>query len=120
MVYNKNDSSYYTERIKYDASLAKELIGKAQDILFSEDPNDFPRIGTNKPSWYECRFCGYSDVCFGKVTPDKNCRSCSNCDLIGDGKFSCNKNNDKVLSLDEQAKGCEKYNMLEGFKNART
>lgn len=115
MMYNKNDSAYYTERVQYDAAIAKELISKAYDIIFSENPTDFPRIGNNSPSWYMCKWCNYNDVCFNKIKPHKNCRTCNKCDLIGDGNFTCSIDNDKVLSLEEQAKGCENHQYLEGF-----
>jgi len=115
MMYNKNDSSYYTERIKYDKDLALELISKAQDIIFSENPNDFQRIGSGKPSWFMCKWCSYSDVCFEKTKPHKNCRTCINCDLIGECKFQCSKDG-KELSLEEQAKGYNNNKYLECFQ----
>ena len=117
MAVNKNDSSYYLERIKNNDSFAKELLSKGQDIIFSENFNDFPRIGTNKQSWYECKWCNYSDVCFGDNSGlEPNCRNCSDCNLLGEGKFACGEDSDRVLKVEEQEKGCEKHDYLECFK----
>lgn len=116
MSINKNDSSYYTERVHANNNFAKELLSKGESVLFSEDFNDFPRIGNDSPSWYECKWCNYKDICFGqKSLVEKNCRTCANCDLIGDGKFKCNKK-DEELSLKNQEEGCEKHNFLDCVK----
>ncbi len=115
MAINKNDSSYYTERVHADNNFAKELLRKGETIVFSEDFNDFERIGSGKPSWYECKWCDYSDICFGDFSKvEKNCRTCRTCALIGDGKFSCNEK--KELSLKEQEKGCDNHKFLECIK----
>lgn len=116
MVYNKNDSSYYTERIHNNESLAKELIRKAQDIIFSESPLDFPRIGNNTSSWYECKFCNYKKICFKKESPHKNCRTCKECNLLGNAEFACGIEDDNIKTLKEQEIGCKMHNLLDGFK----
>jgi len=116
MAINKNDSSYYIERLKVDNAFAKELLRKATDIVFSENFNDFPRIGSGKPSWYECKWCNYSDVCFGNEKPLKNCRTCNNCNLIGDGKFACGTGDDYELTVKQQTEGCKEHIYLECIK----
>lgn len=116
MAVNKNDSSYYTERVHANNSFAKELLRKGESILFSEDFNDFERIGNNTPEWYECRWCNYSEICFGeKSLVEKNCRTCNHCDLIGEGKFSCNIR-EKELNLKEQEEGCQVHDFMRCFK----
>ena len=114
---NKNDSSYYIERVKADNDYAKELLEKGNSIVFSEDYNDFPRIGNNSKSWYECKWCNYIDICFGDHSEiEKNCRNCNSCNLIGDGKFACGELYDKELNLKHQEEGCEKHTFLECIK----
>jgi len=113
---NKNDSSYHIEKVKSDTNFAKELLRKAESIVFSEDFNDFPRIGNNTPEWYECGWCNYNGICFGKrKTKLKNCRTCKNMDLINNGKFACSLTEEE-LDLDNQIKGCEKHEFLECAK----
>jgi len=114
MAVNKNDSSFYIEIVNCDNSFAEDMLRKGNDIVFSEDFNDFPRIGNNTPLWYECKWCNYIDQCFGQSKPLVNCRTCENLDLIGDGKFACSIN-DKELSLDDQVKACKWHKFLGCF-----
>lgn len=117
MVYNKNDSSYYTERIKSDNKLAKELIRKAENIIMCEDVSEFQRIGNGKKSWYECKFCGFKDICFKEEKALKNCRTCKNVNIIQDGGWECNLTNEH-LSIEEQAKeDCEFHKLLDCLEN---
>lgn len=119
IMYNKNTSAYYTEIVDSNEDYALELVRKAESIVWCEDPISFPRIGNNTAQWYECRWCGYNDICFGKELPEKNCRNCSNFNLLGEGKFGCGIKDDVILSLKEQEKGCKMYKMMECFKNER-
>ena len=117
MSVNKNNSEFYTERVKCDNDFAKELIRKGESIVFSENYNEFSRIGNNSQSWYECKWCGYNSICFGKEkVKEKNCRTCKNCNLLGDGKFGCGINDDYILSVEEQANGCESHIFMECFQ----
>lgn len=115
MMVNKNDSTYYTERVHADNTYAKDLLRAAEDIVFSEDFNDFKRIGNNSPQWFACKWCNHNEVCFEKAEPLKNCRTCNNCDLIGDGQFLCSKTQ-KLLEVKEQEKGCDKHEFLDCIK----
>ena len=116
MMVNKNDSTYHIETVECNTSFAKELLGRAESIVFSEDFNDFPRIGNNTPEYFECNWCNYKDICFKKEkTKLKNCRTCQKMDLINNGKFACSLN-EKELNLKEQIKGCDKHDLLECAK----
>lgn len=114
MVYNKNDSSYYCERIDADKFIAEDLISKAEDIITTDDVNTFPKIGNGSPSYYECKFCNAADLCHFNDKPVKTCRTCTSADIIDDGKWQCSINK-KILSTDDQAKACDCYNVLECF-----
>jgi len=123
MAVNKNNSEFYTERVHSNNSFAKELIEKGNTIVFCEDYNELPRIGSNSPSWYQCKWCNYNDLCFGnkKIKPEHyNCRNCINCDLINNGKFACSsdksKENGYELSIEEQKKGCNLHKLMECFR----
>ena len=116
MMVNKNTSEYYTEIVDKNYDYAVELLKRGESIVFCENPNEFTRIGSGKPDWFECRWCNYNDICFGKEEVAENCRTCQNCDLLGDGKFACGKDNDRLLNLDDQLKGCNLYEKMECFK----
>ena len=63
MVYNKNNSEIYYERIKYCKTTATYLIGKALEILESEEEPD--REYKTK-SFYKCKWCNHRDRCWRK------------------------------------------------------
>lgn len=68
MVYNKNNSDIYYERIKYEKSTAKNLISKALEILEAEEP---PERAYKRKSFYKCRFCNHKDKCWSNDVQDK-------------------------------------------------
>lgn len=115
MVENKNDSSYYTERVKADNTYARDLIRKAEEIITSEDVDDFDRIGNGTPSFFKCRFCDYTDLCYNDAPPVKTCRTCTSVSLLDDGKWGCGLQNDKELSYEDQEAACPNYNPLDCF-----
>lgn len=101
VVYNKNDSSYYFERVHANTGLAKEYIGRAQDIIDSGDVTEFPRIGNNSETWFECKWCDYKDICFGNEKPEENCRNCIAHKFTSGGNVTCLVNK-KEIPLDKQ------------------
>lgn len=115
MVYNKNTSAYYIERVKANNSFAKDLITKARAIIESENVNSFKKIGSGNASFYMCRFCNFSDICHNDATPVKTCRTCTSVSILDDGVWGCGIQNDKPLSVDEQAEACDNYNLLDCF-----
>ena len=115
MAYNKNDSSYYTERIHADKDLAEDLIFKAGLVIHSENPDDFRRIGTGRPTYFACKFCDFSDVCYGNTKAHKNCRTCKYADVVDDGKWACSKHGLDDVASEHQALGCDSHEYLEGL-----
>ncbi|MHA2248607.1 MAG: oxidoreductase [Candidatus Hodarchaeales archaeon] len=85
-VQNKDTDDLHQERIKYDSKAYKALIAKANAIIKAESPPE--RIGKD-PSFFKCKFCDYSDFCFGKEFPDVNCRTCVHSSPVKDGKWAC-------------------------------
>jgi len=115
MMYCKDTSAYYTERLRYDKYFAEELLDKAERIITSEDVEEFQKIGSGNASYFECKFCDFSDVCHYNALPVKTCRTCTSVSILDDGKWGCGLRNDQVLSLDEQVEACDNYNILECF-----
>ena len=115
MVENKNDSSYYIERIKGDVSYANDLLRKAEDIITSEDVDDFQKIGSGLPSFFKCKWCAFTDQCHADADPVITCRTCTSVSLLDDGKWGCGIRKDKELSIQDQKDACPNYNKLECF-----
>lgn len=109
--YNKNDSQYYVERLYFNEKEFKGAEHKEKEVLFAEGL--YPRIGSGKETWHECKFCPAKQVCFGKEQPVRNCRTCEFVSIEDNGKWSCGITK-KVLDEKAQAKACSKYK-LEGI-----
>jgi len=73
IVENKNTSELYTERVKYNADYANQLLAKASRIL---DTPTAPVGISQDPTFYKCKWCDYSKVCHGQEWPLVNCRTC--------------------------------------------
>ena len=107
---NKNDDDRYYERISCDNEYAKELLQKGRDIISSEIPP--PKIG--KPTFYECKWCAYYEICHYGATPLKNCRTCKYGDVLDEGKWACSGHKIE-LSFDQQLKGCNRHKYMKGL-----
>jgi len=113
LVYNKNTSEYYAERVHANNELAKDLIFKATLIIGSENVADFMKIGNGSPSFYKCKFCNFSSVCHGQEKALKNCRTCKYADVLDDGKWGCSLHELDDVATENQAKGCGSHEYLE-------
>lgn len=113
MAYNKNDSSYYIEYVYFDEEYFKELKRKQMEVISAEVL--LPRVGSGTPTWFECKFCSASDVCFGKKKILEHCRTCTHVDVLDEGKWNCSLHN-KDLTVDEQMQGCDSYSKSEMFR----
>lgn len=111
VAYNKNDSSYYMERVRFDPDHFKYLQAKERIILEERPAN---RIG-NPRTWFECKFCNARGLCLGVDQPGKHCRTCQFVDVLDNGVWECSKDN-KELTKDEQFEGCERYRKSDFFK----
>ena len=108
---NKNDDTLYAERIEYDKAKAEEYVERARRIIFAEEP---PMKISEKPDWFECRFCAYSDYCHGGVDvipdplPNVNCRTCIHSTPQEDGTWLCELRN-TTLPYEQQLEGCSEH-----------
>lgn len=103
---NKDDDDIYYEFVELDWNRAQELENKAKDIIYARiEP---PKINDN-PSFYECKFCSYQDICHQGECVEKNCRSCQQSKPIENGQWFCERFNDKIPKAFIE-KGCEFHN----------
>lgn len=118
MALNKNTSEYYLEWIQYDENLHFDLIDKAVEVVAAETL--LPRIGTNSPTWFQCRMCNAQDVCFNREAPQRNCRTCKFVDVLDKGRWQCSKfyeGTSIILSAGEQRIGCDSYKLASMFND---
>ena len=88
MSVNKNTDELYLERIGADSVIAKRLIAKAYYIITSSEP---PARISEDPSHWECKFCGFSEICHHGAAAEANCRTCkySKPLIYGPGGWDC-------------------------------
>jgi hypothetical protein len=112
MVVNKNNDELYAEIVPLNSAVADEFISRGENLVWAEVP---PTRLSDSPSWFECKWCwDYMGVCHLGHQPHQNCRTCTNSKPLKDGKWYCNVNAEapKILSQEDQFKGCEEYKRL--------
>lgn len=103
---NKNDEHLHVEYIAYDRAYAETLIAKAVRIVHSKTPPR--RIGSGRPSWFDCKYCTHKGVCHSGEPMLKSCRSCRFVSPGPDGTWHCSKWGG-VVPKDFMKKGCDQY-----------
>jgi len=77
---------------------------KAEQIITASEPLE--RL-SDRPDWYECKWCDYHDVCHGGRAPEVSCRTCAHATpaLDGDGRWICERY--KIdIPANNQRNGC--------------
>lgn len=85
---NKDTDELYSERLRYDKAAVETLIEKAGRIILADNP---PARLSERPDWYQCRWCQFHGICHEGKLPAVNCRTCAHAtsELDGDGRWSC-------------------------------
>lgn len=107
---NKNNDEYYCEWVVLEPETADLFIDRADTIVWMQRAPD--RIGNPpSPGNYDCKWCDHKPVCFQKVAPARNCRTCNYAQPMkgGDALWGCTKHS-KYLTKAEQEAGCPDYN----------
>lgn len=82
----KNTDRLWVEFVVADHIAGEGLISKATDIVYAKKP---PAKISKSPSWFECKFCDFKDVCHGGEAMDKTCRTCVHATPANDGRWYC-------------------------------
>lgn len=85
---NKNDDTLYTEIVHYRPEIAMSYVVDACKLVEARTPP--PRL-TEDPSWFECKFCAFREICHYEDAPQKNCRSCVFASTAPKGEWNCGK-----------------------------
>ncbi|KKM91651.1 hypothetical protein LCGC14_1226400 [marine sediment metagenome] len=127
---NKDTDDLYSERIRYDAEYATQLMEKAEGIIVAITPPE--RVG-RRPDSYHCKWCDTQSLCWGyqhekdilKVVPKcsalpipaLSCRQCWHAEPVMSGQFgqwACKKHK-RSLSPECQVRLCEDHLVLPGL-----
>jgi hypothetical protein len=97
-------------RTDYDAAFALRLVAKARRIVEAPRP---PGRVSEKPEWFECRWCQHAGHCHGTDLPNRNCRTCLFATPVTDGAggWRCGKF-DRALTEAEQRAGCRDHRFI--------
>jgi hypothetical protein len=100
----KDSDDIHVERVPADPALAQGLLDKAARVISASAPA--PRL-SDDPTWFQCRFCDYRDICHGQQPASVNCRTCLSATPV-DGGWHCDRH-DRPLPMAEQRQGCERH-----------
>lgn len=92
-------------RTEYDHEAASALVKKADRIIKADRAP--PRV-SDKPDWYECKFCEFHAVCHQGELPQRNCRTCLHSTPATDGDWHCALT-DGLADRDDQRAGCASH-----------
>lgn len=98
-------------RTEYQRERAEMFLGRAESIVFS---SGIPSRISKDPAHFGCKWCDHADVCHSGAAPLRNCRTCRWSKPYGEGVWGCELQ-EKELSYEEQAAGCDKYELREEF-----
>ena len=107
---NKDTDELYFEIIEIDIRQADDLFRKADNIIFSQTRP--PKIAQT-PTFFDCQYCTFKDMCHGNEVPTKNCRSCIHATPIDNAEWSCALNLDKgSIPKDFIPIGCSQWSRI--------
>jgi hypothetical protein len=104
---NKNDDTYYFERVEYDKAHAERAVARGQRIALDER---MPEPLSHDPTWYQCKMCPAHGLCHEKAqSPRKHCRNCFHATPTAEGEWLCEQWNKKEIPNSFQPVGCEHW-----------
>jgi hypothetical protein len=105
---NKNDDSYYVERLRYNKKEAVEYLGRGEMVLMCDEPP----VAAFAPTFWQCKFCSARLECRNKKDMQINCRTCTHSELMPKGKWQCNYHDIASIPLKGQRLGCTDHDRI--------
>ena len=103
----KDDDRIYTERVRYDQSVAEKYLDRGKRIVLSDR---MPEPLSTDPSWYQCKFCDAHEFCHKtQTTKHVNCRICAHSTAKDDGTWRCERHDADGIPVEFQREGCESH-----------
>lgn len=107
IVTNKDNEERDYRVLEFDKQCYEDHKRIGFEIIAASEPAR--KVG--KRTWHVCKMCDASTVCHDGIRPQKNCRTCENVSILQDGFWQCDKT-EKRLSVEEQRKGCDSYEVM--------
>lgn len=104
---NKNDDELYFEIVPFDLANYQAFRQRAAEIIHATTP---PERVNRSPSWYQCKFCDFSDICHKGAPVERSCRTCQYVEPLDDGTWICRRDN-TILDKQAQIKGCDHFTL---------
>lgn len=101
----KDDDTLHTEVVDYDRDCALWALDRALRLIGARTPP--PRI-SESPSWWQCKFCDFYQVCHYGAPIALNCRTCVHA-LPGRGKSWVCQRYSVELTKEQQVMGCRDH-----------
>lgn len=108
LIENKNDSDITIKIVELDWTYGASLERKASEVIYSKTPPN--RISDN-PSYFDCKYCDYVDVCHNGKPVEINCRSCKFAVPAPDKQWGCTRFN-QLIPEDFISRGCEFHSSI--------
>lgn len=105
MAVNKNTDEIHMEIVVLDETKADMIQIKAEAIIKSQTQ---PMKIAQVPTFFDCKYCHLSGICFNNEAPDKNCRSCRNAYPVENAQWKCAIYN-KIIPDEVIKTGCDSY-----------
>ena len=111
MAVNKNDEDIYYEFVRRRPEIGQPYEDRAAAIIDSLRP---PGRYSQDPSWFECKFCDFREICHYDQPMLKSCRTCAFGRPAEAGRWECGKFH-SIVPEDFELKGCDTaYEAIQG------
>jgi hypothetical protein len=87
---------YISVRTEYDKKIALEYVESSKDVIYNDS---LPEKMSDKPEYYECKWCAFQEVCHFNEVPAVNCKTCKDCKPAEGGCFYCDKNHNSIKDI---------------------
>ena len=105
----KDDDRLYTERVRYDESVALRYIERGKRLALADEQ---PPPLSQDPTWYECRFCAAHTYCHKREhEPPKHCRTCRYSTAKAEGVWRCERHEAEPIPVEYQREGCSGWEL---------
>lgn len=107
---NKNTDEIYAELVPYDEVVASHFLDRADQIAGADEAP--VGLSSKGASWFECKMCDFSGVCYRGEMPVVSCRTCRYSIAKDDGDWHCRHSVvNATLTTEQQVEACKYYEM---------